>query len=87
MPKTEYNMVFWNETDQHIRYKSSTTFEGNYKYEYVGMCTRAEFDLLLEVLFEVYDYKHISLDNFQRVFGDIRTFCDIIKKIVDENYD
>jgi hypothetical protein len=76
-------MVFWNETDQHIKFKSNATFSNHYKYEYIGDATRAEFDLLLEVLFALYEDDRISLDDFQRVFGDIRTFCDIVKKVVD----
>lgn len=84
MSSTSTQMVFWNETDQHIRFKSNATFKNDYKYEYVGNATRAEFDLLLEVLFVLYEDDRISLDDFQRVFGDIRTFCDIVKKVVDE---
>jgi hypothetical protein len=78
-------MVFWDEEGQHIRYKSSTTFNSDYKYEYVGDATRAEFDLLLEALFELFGDDRISLEDFQRVFGDIRTFSDIVKRIVDES--
>jgi hypothetical protein len=85
MSKIKSNMVFWNETDQHIRFKSNATFANDYKYEYVGTATRAEFDLLLEVLFIVFEDDFISLEDFERVFGDIRTFCDVVKKIVEEN--
>ena len=85
MAKSKYNMVFWDEDGQHIRYKSTATFDCDYRYEYVGNATRAEFDLLLEALFELYGDDFISLDDFQRVFGDIRTFCDIVKKIVEES--
>lgn len=76
--------VFWDENAQHIKFKSNSTFENDYKYEYVGDATQVEFDLLLEVLFELYGDERISLEEFCRVFGDIRTFCDIVKKIQDE---
>lgn len=78
-------MVFWNEDDQRIRFKTNATFDGDYNYEYVGNATRAEFDLLLEVLFEIYGDDFISLENFQTVFGDIRTFCDVVKRVVEES--
>lgn len=84
-PRIKRKMVFWNETDQHIKFKSNATFENDYKYEYVGYATTAEFDLLLEVLFMLYEDDRISLEDFERVFGDIRTFCDVVKKIVEEN--
>ena len=77
-------MVFWDETNQHIRFKSNTTFENHYNYEYIGYATDAEFSLLLEVLFVLFEDDHITLDEFYRVFGDIRTFCDIIKELVED---
>ena len=84
-PIIKRKMVFWNEMDQHIRFKSNTTFENDYNYEYIGYATEAEFSLLLEVLFVLYEDDRISLEDFERVFGDIRTFCDIVKNIVDES--
>ena len=30
----------------------------------------------------VYGDDHISLDNFLKIFGDLKTFCDKIKQIV-----
>lgn len=84
-PVIKRKMVFWNENDQHIKFKSNTTFENHYKYEYIGQATEVEFSLLLEVLFMLYEDDRISLEDFQRIFGDIRTFCDIIKEIIEEN--
>lgn len=84
MRRTPRKMVFWNETHQHIRFKSNSTFANDFEYEFVGEATQVEFDLLLEVLWELYGDDRISLEDFERVFGDIRTFCDIVKKIEDE---
>lgn len=83
-PRIKRKMVFWNEVDQHIRFKTNTTFENQFHYEYVGYATEAEFSLLLEVLFVLYEDDRISLEDFQRVFGDIRQFCDIVKEMVDD---
>jgi hypothetical protein len=44
--------------------------------------TKIEFDLLIEVLWELYQDGTISFDDFQRIFGDLREFCDRIKNII-----
>ena len=36
-----------------------------------------------QTLFELYENNEISLKAFNRIFGDIRTFCDYIKKLVE----
>jgi len=79
--------VFWNELNQRIRYTQSMTFEGSINFQYVGMMTEAEFDLLLETLFCLFEDDPISIDDFCRTFGDIRTFCDQLKRITDTTND
>ncbi len=74
--------VFWSEENQTIRWTQSATIEGTINYEFVGLMTEAEFDLLLEILFELFEDDKISLEQFCNIFGDLRTFCDTIKNIV-----
>jgi hypothetical protein len=54
------------------------------RYEYIGTMTSAEYDLLIETLWELFDDNKITLEEFQKIFGDIRTFCDQIKNIVEK---
>lgn len=81
----KYRKVFWNQTTQRIKWTQNETFEGYIQYEYVGTATRAELDLLIEVLWELFDEDEITIQEFEMVFGDIRTFCDRLKKLVDES--
>ena len=45
--------------------------------------TRVEFDLLVEVLWEVFEDKDIPLKDFMKYYNDIRHFCDKIKIILE----
>ena len=74
---SDYKKVFYNELSQKAWRTNTTAVEQNVSYEYIGTMT------LIETLFELYDNNEISLEAFARIFGDIRTFCDHIKKLVD----
>jgi hypothetical protein len=45
--------------------------------------TRVEFDLLVEVLWEIFEDKDIPFEDFKKYFNDIRVFCDKIKVLMD----
>jgi len=81
---SEYRNVYWNEIDQRMWRTTTTAGDVSVRYEYVGTMTRAEYDLLIETLWELFDDNKITLKEFARIFGDIRTFCDQIKNIVDK---
>lgn len=81
---SEYRNVFWNELDQKMWRTTTSAGDVSVRYEYVGTMTRAEYDLLIEILWELFDDDKITLDQFQKIFGDIRTFCDQIKKLVEK---
>jgi len=76
--------VYWNEDDQRIRWTQNHTYDGNISFVFVGNMTEPEFDLLLEVLFELYDDDKISLEDFLIIFNEIRIFCDRIKGYLEE---
>jgi len=80
---TAYKKIFWNEETQRIKWTQNVSFEGFANYEFVGYSTRAELDLLIEVLWELFEEDEITIQQFEMVFGDIRTFCDKIKEIVE----
>ncbi len=81
---SEYRNVFWSEIDQRMWRTTTTIGDVSVRYEYVGTMTGAEYDLLIETLWELFDDNKITLEEFQRIFGDIRSFCDQIKNIVDK---
>lgn len=81
---SEYRNVYWNEIDQRMWRTTTTVKDVTVRFEYVGTMTRAEYDLLIETLWELYDDNKITFDEFARIFGDIRSFCDQIKNLIDK---
>ena len=80
---SDYKNVYWNEIDQRMWRTNTTAGDVSVRFEYIGTMTRAEYDLLIETLWELYEDHKITLDEFQRIFGDIRSFCDRIKNLVE----
>ena len=80
-----YKKVFWNVETQRIKWTQNVTFEGYADYDFIGYLTRAELDLLIEVIWELFEDDQITLQQFEMVFGDVRTFCDRLKKIIQES--
>ena len=84
MDYRDYKKVYWNELDQRIWRTDTTAEKIPIVYEYIGTMTKTEYELLIEVLFELFEDEKITLDKFQYVFGDIRSFCDRIKNLIDD---
>jgi len=80
---SDYKNVYWNEIDQRMWRTNTTAGDVSVRFEYIGTMTRAEYDLLIETLWELYEDNKITLDEFQRIFGDIRSFCDRVKNLVE----
>jgi len=74
--------LYFNENEQKVGRRKQIITGAKDGFEYVGTLTEVERELLIEILFMVYGDDHISLDNFLRIFGDLKTFCDKIKQIV-----
>lgn len=76
--------VYFDEDRQKVRWTSSTTFENSSNFEYVGKMTRQEFDLFIEVLWELYEDDSIPFTDFTEKFNELRQFCDYIKSVVND---
>ena len=84
-----YSSVYFDETNQKLRWTTTAPENLKFKYEYIGKMTRVEFDLLVEILFELYQDRPIKLIEFGLIFTDIRRFCDKLKNLLEddsENY-
>lgn len=81
---TDYKNVFWNEIDQRMWRTNTSAGDVSIRYEYIGTMTAAEYDLLIEVLWELFEDNKISIKEFQRIFGDIRQFCDRVKNLIEQ---
>jgi DNA-binding ferritin-like protein (Dps family) len=82
---TDYRNVYWNEIDQRMWRTTTSIGDVSIRYHYVGTMTPAEYDLLIEVLWELFEDDKITVAQFERIFGDIRTFCDKVKNIVENS--
>lgn len=77
----KYRKVFFDETNQKVRWTMNNTADIAITYEYLGTMSRVELDLLVEILWELYGDENITFADFARYFGDLRTFCDQLKNI------
>lgn len=80
---SKYSYVYFDPNNQKVRWTQSISEDVIINYEYVGKMTRVEFDLLVEVLWEVFEDKDIPLKDFLKYYNDIRVFCDKIKIILE----
>jgi len=80
----DYKMVFWSESKQRIRFTYTGKFDGFQHYEYIGKLTSAEFDVLLEALFILYQDTHIELIEVKMLYSRLRNFFNEIKQITEE---
>ena len=80
---SKYSYVYFDPNNQKVRWTQSISEDVIVNYEYVGKMTRVEFDLLVEVLWEVFEDKDIPLKDFMKYYNDIRVFCDRLKVILD----
>lgn len=81
---SKYSYVYFDPNNQKVRWTQSISEDVIINYEYVGKMTRVEFDLLVEVLWEVFEDKDIPLKDFMKYYSDIRVFCDRLKVILDK---
>lgn len=75
----KYNDVYFDDTNQKIRWTKTAPENLVITYNYVGKATRVEFDLLIELLWEKYEDSNIELKDLKKIFNDLRVFCDLIK--------
>jgi len=75
--------VYFDSNNQKVRWTQTSTDNLHYDYQYVGAMTRVEFDLLVEVLWEIFEDKDIPFEDFKKYFNDIRVFCDKIKVLME----
>jgi transposase-like protein len=75
----KYKIIYFNPDLQKVRYTESKTIDESVNYNYIGESTRVEFDLLIELLWHKYEDSEISLEDFKKIFEELRKFCDSIK--------
>ena len=75
----EIKTIYFNPIQQKVRYISDTTSREDLSYHYIGKSTRVEFDLLVELLWHKYQDLDIPLNEFKKIFEELKNFCDSVK--------
>tara|TARA_R110002073_G_scaffold24720_3_gene83081 strand:- start:596 stop:841 length:246 start_codon:yes stop_codon:yes gene_type:complete len=75
----EIKTIYFNPIQQKVRYVSDTTSREDLSYHYIGKSTRVEFDLLVELLWYKYQDLDIPLNEFKKIFEELKNFCDSVK--------
>tara|TARA_B100001093_G_C26579546_1_gene906665 strand:+ start:103 stop:342 length:240 start_codon:yes stop_codon:yes gene_type:complete len=75
----KYRNVYYNEVDQKV-WRTSSKPENN-NFVLLGQMTITEYELLIEILDEVYDGDEINNNQFTKTFNEFKNFLDYIKKI------
>jgi len=75
----EIKTIYFNPIQQKVRYVSNTTYKEDLSYHYIGKSTRVEFDLLVELLWYKFQDLDIPLNEFKKIFEELKNFCDSIK--------
>ena len=76
--------IYFEEVEQRVRWTQSSTDSMKYNYKFIGVASEAEFDLLMELLWFMYEEDEISYNQFFDTFRELKTFCDEIKGLVDK---
>ncbi|MBT7881392.1 MAG: hypothetical protein HN624_02975 [Flavobacteriaceae bacterium] len=76
-------MLFWNEKRQRLKYTNNTKLLES-DFEYVGKLTSAEFDILIESMFIVYEDDYISFEDIVIMYSKLISFICELKRITNE---
>ncbi len=70
---------YYSEAKQKVSLKNDHSINDD-TFEYIGMVSENEFNLLLDILFVKYGDDDISLEQIEKCFGDFRTYIDKLKR-------
>jgi|TARA_R110000772_G_scaffold122511_1_gene228757 hypothetical protein len=76
--------IYFEEKNQRVRWTQTSSDDFKYDYKYIGNASEAEFDLLMELLWFMFEDDEISYNQFFDTFKELKTFCDQIKGLVDK---
>tara|TARA_Y100000004_G_C8858232_1_gene387786 strand:- start:520 stop:771 length:252 start_codon:yes stop_codon:yes gene_type:complete len=77
--------VYFEPEKQRVKWTQTSSDNFKYEYKYIGKASEAEFDLLMELLWFIFDDREISFQEFKETYDQLRHFCDEIKGLVDRN--
>jgi len=84
MAKNRTKKIYFEPITQKVRWTQTSSDTFKYDYKYVGEANEPEFDLLLDLLWFLYEDKEISYNEFFDIYKELRQFCDEIKGLIDK---
>jgi hypothetical protein len=76
--------IYFEEVEQRVRWTQTSSDDFVYDYKFVGHATEAEFNMLMELLWFMYEEDPMTYNEFFDTFKELRTFIDSIKGFVDK---
>lgn len=76
--------VYFHEPTQKVRWTTTSSENFTVDYTYVGEATENEFNILIDLLWHLYEEKSMTYDEFYNVYHELRFFCDRIMGLVDD---
>ena len=76
--------VYFHEPTQKVRWTTTSSENFTVDYTYVGEATENEFNILIDLLWHLYEEKSMTYDEFYKVYHELRFFCDRIMGLVDD---
>ena len=76
--------VYFDEETQKVRWTTTCSSDFKYNYQYVGEASESEFNILIELLWNLFEEEKIRFKEFTEIYIKLRMFCDTIMGLVDE---
>lgn len=76
-----YKNVYFDEEKQKVKWTKNSTTDLPLGFKYVGQMNRVEFDVLIDLLWDIYQDEHIPYTDFKDVLDEFRHFIDSKKTL------
>ena len=76
--------IYFDEQTQKVRWTTTASENFIYDYKYVGEATENEFNILIDLLWYLHEEEKMSYNEFNKVYQELRYFCDRVMRLVDD---
>ena len=76
--------LYFHEPTQKVRWTTTASENFTIDYTYVGEATENELNILIDLLWHLYEEKSMTHKEFTEVYNQLRQFCDRVMGLVDE---
>jgi hypothetical protein len=84
MSNSKSRSIYFHEPTQKVRWTTTCSDDFKINYTYVGEATENEFNMLIDLLWHLYEEKSMTHEQFSSVYNELRYFCDRVMGLVDE---